>query len=245
MTSGNIGNERFLAVERMLLWAGATLLVVVTVTLLHRWVFSHLALAEFDKSRSAAVQKDSQPSVEVNGAEGVEFSLWSEERVRAYRESLLVKNDAPLAVLRIERLSIRVPVFEGTDDVVLNRGVGWIAGTARPGEAGNSNIGIAGHRDGFFRRLKDIAAGDTAELSTLGVVSLYTVDSIEIVTPDKVGVLRPRGVPSLTLATCYPFYFVGDAPKRFIVHATLKQQVEVQKKPNSGSAATRTDQFNH
>jgi sortase A len=66
------------------------------------------------------------------------------------------------------------------------------------------------------------------ELSTLGSVKLYAVDSTEIVDPENVGVLRPRGVPSLTLVTCYPFYFVGDAPQRFIVHATLKRQVQVQ-----------------
>ena len=120
-------------------------------------------------------------------------------------------------------------MFEGTDDLALNRGVGWIAGTARPGEAGNGNIGIAGHRDGFFRGFKDILLGDEVELSTLEGVSFYAVDSIEIVSPDNVTVLRPRGVPSLTLVTCYPFYFVGDAPQRFIVHATLKRQVGANK----------------
>ena len=178
------------------------------------------------------------------GDEGVDFSLWSEKRVKAYQESLSIKKDVPLAVLRMERLNIRVPVFEGTGDLVLNRGVGWIAGTARPGEAGNSNIGIAGHRDGFFRAFKDVAVGDAVELSTLGLVSLYTVDSVEIVKPENVGVLEPRGKASLTLVTCYPFYFVGDAPQRFIVHATLKQQVAIGKLQNRGSAPAPTAQFN-
>jgi sortase A len=133
-----------------------------------------------------------------------------------------------MAVLKIAKLKLRVPVFEGTSDLILNRGVGWIEGTAKPGDAGNGNIGMAGHRDGFFRGFKDIALGDEVELSTLGSVKLYAVDSTEIVDPENVGVLRPRGVPSLTLVTCYPFYFVGDAPQRFIVHATLKRQVQVQ-----------------
>jgi sortase A len=128
-----------------------------------------------------------------------------------------------MAVLSIDKLRIRVPVFDGTDDLVLNRGVGWIMGTARPGEAGN--IGIAGHRDGFFRGLKDIIVGDAVELKTLEEQATYIVDQIEIVNPESVEVLQPGGVPSLTLVTCYPFYFIGSAPQRYIVHATLKQSV--------------------
>ena len=101
----------------------------------------------------------------------------------------------------------------------LNRGVGRIIGTARPG--GPGNIGIAGHRDGFFRGLKDISVGDDVELTTTKERATYIVDQIEIVSPTDVRVLQPRGVSSLTLVTCYPFYFVGDAPNRFIVHASL------------------------
>ncbi len=237
-------NNGFLTLERLLLLAGATLLAAVAVTLLHGWVSSRRALADFDSSQAAAMQGDSPLGAEARGDEGIEFNLWSEKRIQAYRESLVLKKDAPIAALSIERLKIRAPVFEGTDDLVLNRGVGWIAGTAKPGETGNGNIGIAGHRDGFFRGLKDIAAGDTLELSTLGIVSLYATDSVEIVNPDNVGVLRPRGIPSLTLVTCYPFYFVGNAPQRFIVHATLKLRVEVRNQQNSGSASSRTRQFN-
>lgn len=149
----------------------------------------------------------------------------------------------PLAVLRIDRLQIRVPVFEGTDDLVLNRGVGRVPGTARPGAAGNGNIGISGHRDGFFGALKGTAVGDAVELATPGLVSLYTVDSIEIVTPEDVGVLKPRGVSSLTLTTCYPFDFIGDAPLRYIVHATLQRQTQVKKLQDSGSAYAPAAQF--
>jgi sortase A len=126
-----------------------------------------------------------------------------------------------MAVLRIARIGIVAPVVEGTDDLSLNRGVGWISGTARPGETGN--IGIAGHRDGFFRALKDVAAGDAIELDTFFGMKTYRVDQIEIVTPDDVRVLLPRASPSLTLVTCYPFYFMGDAPQRFIVHAALQK----------------------
>ena len=216
--------------ERCLLVAGVALLVIVGAALIHREVYSRRALAQFDTNQAALVQTASNPGAVLQVEEGPDFRLWSEKRIREYRASLLVKKDAPLGVLKIAKLKVRVPVFEGTDDLVLNRGVGWIPGTAKPGDAGNGNIGMAGHRDGFFRGFKDIAVGDAIELATPGVVSVYAVDQIEIVSPDNVGVLRPRAQPSLTLVTCYPFYFVGDAPQRFIVHAALKQQVAVSKK---------------
>ncbi len=149
----------------------------------------------------------------------VDFALWSVKRMQAYENSLALKLKPPVAVLSIPRLDLEVPVFNGTDDLVLNRGAGRIAGTAGPGEAGN--MGIAAHRDGFFRRLKDIHMGDGIELATGRETFLYHVDDIVIVAPSDVSVLRPRPVSSLTLVTCYPFYFVGDAPQRYIVHASL------------------------
>ena len=110
-------------------------------------------------------------------------------------------------------------MLEGTDDVTLNRGVGRIAGTSRVGESGN--LGIAGHRDGFFRGLKDIAVGDKIELATANGTDTYVVDKIQIVNPNDVTVLRPTLESSLTLVTCYPFYFIGGAPQRYIVHASM------------------------
>ena len=149
----------------------------------------------------------------------VDFSLWSPQRIREYKESISNKADLPLAVLRIPKLRLEVPVFDGTDDLTLNRGAGRIIGTARLGEPGNT--GIAGHRDGFFRGLKDIAAGDKLDLVLLGRTEQYTVTAIQITTPEDVSVLGPTDTPSLTLVTCYPFYFVGSAPQRFIVRATI------------------------
>jgi sortase A len=151
----------------------------------------------------------------------VDVSLWSEKRVRAYTASLTQWFDTPLGVLNVPRLKIRVPVFEGTDDLILNRGVGWISWTARPGQAGNT--GIAGHRDGFFRALKDVALGDEIRVETLRGVLRYKVDQLQVVTPDDVNVLHKRQAESITLVTCYPFYFMGDAPQRFIVHAVRQQ----------------------
>jgi sortase A len=110
-----------------------------------------------------------------------------------------------------------VPVLPGTDDLTLDRAVGHIEDTAQPGRDGNS--GIAGHRDGFFRGLKDIAPGDAIELETLRGKGLYRVERTWVVDPEDVSVLDPTPTRALTLVTCYPFYFVGPAPQRFIVRA--------------------------
>jgi sortase A len=151
----------------------------------------------------------------------VDVALWSPKRVREYHESLTHQFTGPLAVLTVPKLKIQVAVLEGTDELALNRGVGWIAGTPKPGESGNT--GIAGHRDGFFRGLKDIKVGDEIDLETMSDTIRYKVDQLELVTPDNVTVLAKRPTDSLTLVTCYPFYFVGDAPQRFIVHAAREQ----------------------
>jgi sortase A len=181
-------------------------------------IFSRFALWSFANAQAAAAPKsDTSKSSDSFGS--VDFSLWAEKRIQAYKESLLIASSLPLAVLEIDKVKIRVPVFEGTDDLTLNRGAGRIAGTAAPGVAGN--IGIAGHRDGFFRGLKDIAVGDHIDLVTTTERTSYVVDQIEIVDPTDVSVLRPRATSSLTLVTCFPFYFVGDAPQRFIVHASI------------------------
>jgi sortase A len=108
-------------------------------------------------------------------------------------------------------------VLEGTDDLTLNRGVGHIAGTALFGQ--NGNVGLAGHRDGFFRGLKDIKVGDRIDLEEPGRTETYIVDSLRIVNPKDLSVLRSSGKRVLTLVTCYPFYYFGNAPQRFIVHA--------------------------
>jgi sortase A len=149
----------------------------------------------------------------------VDFSLWSIKRIQAYKNSLAMSFETPIALLAIPQIGIDVPVYNGTDDLTLNRGVGMIAGTAGPGQAGN--MGIAGHRDGFFRKLKDIHVGDQIELLAGHDKFVYAVEDITIVTPSDVSVLRPQPQTSLTLVTCYPFYFVGDAPQRYIVHASL------------------------
>lgn len=215
---------KFLSIlDRVLLISGAILLIVYGAALIDRHVSSRFALRNLQN-----IQAEPERATGEND-EPVDFKLWSEKRVKEHQRSLLVKRDSPIAALRIEKLNIRVPVFQNTDDLSLNRGVGWIAGTARPGESGN--VGIAGHRDGFFRGLKDIAVGDLIDLASISGPSVYAVDQIEIVAPENAGVLRPRSQPSLTLVTCFPFYFVGSAPRRFIVHAVLKQPTAAERIP--------------
>ena len=146
-------------------------------------------------------------------------SLWSPERIVAWRKAVGLSAATPLAVLRIPRLRIEVPVLPGTDDRTLDRAVGHIDDTALPGKDGNS--GIAGHRDGFFRGLKDIAEGDVIELETARVKEIYRVERTWVVDPADVWVLDPTPTRALTLVTCYPFYNIGPAPRRFIVRAVL------------------------
>ena len=146
-----------------------------------------------------------------------DLALWDVKRVNAWQASLSRPAPLPLAVLRIPKIRLEVAVLPGTDDFVLDRAVGHIDGTPLPGTDGNS--GIAGHRDGFFRGLKDIAPGDTIELETLREKEMYRVERTWVVSPEDVSVLDPTPTRSLTLVTCYPFYHVGPAPQRFIVRA--------------------------
>jgi sortase A len=216
---GEMGKGTLQFFQHALFVAGVVLLATSVWALIDRSVSSRHALRAFDQAQTARPALDDVRARWSKADDSVNFALWSDKRIREYKESLAIEKGLPLAVLSIRKLRVRVPVFDGTDDVVLNRGIGWIDGTARPGERGN--IGLAGHRDGFFRGLNDIVLGDALLLTTPKEQATYLVDQIEIVSPERVDVLRPRDSPSITLVTCYPFYFVGDAPQRFIVHATL------------------------
>ena len=125
--------------------------------------------------------------------------------------------DGLIGRIEIPRLLLSAVVVEGVDKTTLRRAVGHIPGTALPGQPGN--VGLAGHRDTFFRPLKDLKIKDEIQFSTLQGNFKYEVESLRVVEPDNVGVLAPSGENVLTLVTCYPFYFVGPAPKRWIVRA--------------------------
>ena len=157
------------------------------------------------------------PPRELTWSRKVDMKLWSTVRVKAYKVALERKTPPTLAILRIPRLELEVPVYDGTTDAVLDLAAGRIEETALPGTPGN--VGIAAHRDGFFRVLKDIKEGDALVLDTPASTEHYRVEWIRITTPEDVSVIDPTPGSAVTLVGCYPFYHVGPAPKRFIVRA--------------------------
>jgi sortase A len=123
--------------------------------------------------------------------------------------------------LQIPRLDLSVMVLEGIASKTLRLGAGHVPGTVLPGETGNA--GIAAHRDTYFRKLANIRTGDAIQFQTVDGLVKYRVLSTQVVLPSATEVLRPGSEDMLTLVTCYPFSYVGAAPKRFIVHATREQ----------------------
>ena len=119
--------------------------------------------------------------------------------------------------IEIERIGLSAMVVEGTDKSTLRRAAGHVLHTALPGQPGN--IGIAGHRDTFFRPLRNVVQDDVVTLTTMRGEFRYRVVSTHVVVPSEISVLKASAVEMLTLVTCYPFYFVGSAPSRFIVRA--------------------------
>ncbi|MGE5413799.1 MAG: class D sortase [Syntrophomonadaceae bacterium] len=224
--------------ERFFWVAGLLLIALWAAVKIHSYVGSRRDLERFEAAKSAA-RSTPLPPLPVTPAPELglapapparmlpelppDYALWSKERVKAYEDARAQQASAPLAVLRIPRIDLQVAVLEGTDDFTLNRAVGHIENTDRPGE--NGNIGLAGHRDGFFRGLKDVRKGDTMEIETLSGRDTYRITDIWIVNPDDAQVLNPTPQPSVTLVACYPFYFVGHAPKRYIVRAVREARI--------------------
>ena len=122
-----------------------------------------------------------------------------------------------LGKIEIARIGLAAMILEGTDERTLRHAVGHIPGTPLPGQQGN--VAIAGHRDTFFRALRNVQHDDEIRLTTLDGTYRYLVDSTQVVAPEDTRVLDDSGDTILTLVTCYPFYYVGPAPKRFIVRA--------------------------
>jgi len=190
--------------------AGTALVGVYVVPTVYGAAMSRLAVAQF-RAQSPANRE------------------WDSSRIRAYEQTLTLKFPPPEAILRVPRLSLEVPVLEGVSDVTMNRGAGHIPGTALPGQAGN--FAIAGHRDGFFRSLKDVVAGDIIEVERPAPANAqgqsspqtdrYVVRTMKIVAPSDTSALARTNESMLTLVTCYPFHYVGPAPQRYVVQAAL------------------------
>jgi len=209
-------------VERVFLGIGLVLLALWGGAWIFRTGSSGAAVTRFEMDQKQGADINSTPAVGPAAGSRVNFNLWDPKRVQEYLSSVNLTASRPLAVLRIPKIDLEVPVYNDTDDLTLNRGVGRIIGTAQVG--GRGNLGIAGHRDGFFRGLKDLAVGDEVYLDRTGQTDIYAVANIEIVSPTDVSVLKATQLSSITLVTCYPFYYVGSAPQRYIVHANIKIQ---------------------
>lgn len=181
-----------------------------------------LAAAATSESPASSTQISPTPpnagAIDVGQLQTLDQSLWSKKRIAQYAEINKTNKDMPLAILRIDALNIVVPVYPDASDFNLNRGAGWIEDTASINERGN--IGIAAHRDSFFRALKDAKTGQKMSLQTLQGTRHFTLAKIQVIDPADVSVLEATSDSRLTLVTCYPFYHVGSAPQRYIVTAT-------------------------
>jgi len=182
--------------ERILWWAGCALLgAALTIVADAAWY-----------QRRAAAQLDATDAGDFTPAPA-----------RLVGEAPAVAAGTPLARLVIPRLGARVVVAEGVSDAVLRRAVGRLPESARLDESGN--VALAGHRDTFFRPLEQIRAGDRIVLERGGARSEYEVEWAAVVEPSAVEVTADSGYPALTLVTCFPFAYVGDAPYRYVVRA--------------------------
>lgn len=178
------------------------------------------ALVGFSEARAAAKTRPevpAMPAFDPRADEGVEplAPNGAPDPPADSSDSLTL----PIAVLRIPSIQLEVPVFADTSERNLNRGAGWVEGTAPPHDIGN--MAIAAHRDRHFRPLKDVAVGDLVVLQSLTGERSYRVTELSIVEPENVSSLAATEDAAVTLITCYPFHFIGNAPQRFIVRALV------------------------
>jgi LPXTG-site transpeptidase (sortase) family protein len=151
-----------------------------------------------------------------------EHAISADTDTTAPNHAPAVPPGAWVARLEAPASGLTATILEGTDDGTLRRGAGHIEGTAWPGEQGN--VGIAGHRDTTFRAVRRFRVGDPLILTSATTVARYRISNMSIVRPEDVYVLDPTDHGVLTLVTCYPFEFIGHAPKRYIVRADLEKE---------------------
>ena len=154
------------------------------------------------------------------------FELPRVKNVSQRQEPHLLVEGGVIGEMEVPRLGLKVIVVQGDSPRILRRAVGHIRETALPGESGN--VALTGHRDTFFRPLRNIRAGDAITFKTADADFQYQVESTEVVPPSDIGVLQPSSERTITLITCFPFYYVGAAPKRFIVRARQISPLPVQ-----------------
>jgi len=212
--------SRWVWAERVLLLVGILCLGIYAWSWLDTWLFDRAQNARLEQA--LAHPQTNHPEKKRPAAETDSFESFREGAERELPEK---KPSAPapgegelIGRIAVDRLGVSAIVLEGVGNRTLRRGAGHIPATPLP-EDGKGNVGIAAHRDSFFRGLKDIREDDTIALTTLDGTFRYKVEWTKIVKPADVSVLEPTDEPALTLVTCYPFYYVASAPRRFIVRA--------------------------
>jgi sortase A len=197
MNTPEIHSMRIRRTERIVLAIGLALVGIWAVARFQRTAASRSAIARLQAEETITPAENLSPWFDPSVGAKMDFRLWSSNRITAYGASLTQKNDKAIALLRIPKINIEAPIFDDTGDVTLNRGGGRIQGTARIGQPGN--VGVAGHRVGFFRGLKDIGSGDILELQLPRRTEHYVVKEIQIVKPEDTSILSVTATPTLTL----------------------------------------------
>jgi sortase A len=207
--------------RRALRWLERVLLVIGIVCLgYYGYVSAESALYQAYETRELdAILASAPPAAPVTDAAATTRTPGGRAAPVAPVARKAPKRGAVVGRIEIPRLGVSAVVRSGSDSRTLRLAVGHIPGTALPGEAGN--VGLAAHRDTFFRRLGEIQENDEVRVVTPEGTFSYRVNSTRVVNPTDVWVLDPTAAPALTLVTCYPFTFVGSAPRRFIVRAQL------------------------
>jgi sortase A len=190
--------------ERALLAIGASFGLWCAVTILETQYYSSLPIPTSATRDGRTTLPGEGPDIIYRGRSKVPVGTW-------------------VARLEAPSVKLKATVLEGSDETTLDRAAGHIEDTAMPGERGN--VGIAAHRDTIFRPVRNLRVGDPLVLTTADHVYRYRVTKMRVVDPDDVGVLDAMNHSTLTLVTCYPFTFIGHAPKRFIVSADLEKTV--------------------
>jgi sortase A len=193
-------------IERATLAAGAMLLAAWAAVTLEARLYANRQEARLDRLVTATAEL-ADPAADTGPRK---------TRKKARRPALAAED--LVGRIEIPRLRLKAVVAEGVSARTLRLAVGHVPGTALPGEDGN--VVLAGHRDTFFRPLKDVEPGDAVTLTTPEGRFEYRVEAAEVVAPTRTDLLESTSAPTLTLVTCYPFYLVGSAPDRFIVRAT-------------------------
>jgi sortase A len=199
-------------ISRFFLTVGTLAVGYVAFTLLDAWFYQANEARKFEQARQAVKRASSESPA----SPLLPVMLNAPARTPGHRAS--ARSGAPWGRIKISSIGLSSMILEGVDHETLRRGIGHIPGTALPGEPGN--VALAGHRDTFFRALRNIQKDDEITLETLNGMYRYRVDLLQIVAPERIEVLDNSTEPTLTLVTCYPFSFVGAAPQRYVVRAS-------------------------